>query len=669
MKNILFVGQNPGIHSGNGNMLAAVLAQVDDARYKVASFIEGSGQTGDPFEASNIISAAEPNDSFGSNKLLRILASSQVDYLVMVGIDIWTYAHIFEQILRIKKEKNFCWIAIFPWDIYQLRKDWIGWINCVDIPCVYSRYGYDALKDYVPNLQYFKPPLWSSDIYTRYDTEKRLAARHKYFKEVSDSQYVIGCIAKNQVRKDIPRLIRAVLLAKKENPDLVLYLHTELEAGRYGYNLKQMASDMGAKTGDLVAKKQGMLYTEEQMADIYNSIDCLVNCSSQEGLSWTVLQAMLCGTPVIGSKTTSQTELIKDVGTVITPTEILYIPTITQSGYSHVESMACATEDIKTAILDVSQRPDLQSKMREAGLKRSKEWLSDVSDINPVLESFKPPIPAKSKPKIEAVIFTQHSSAGDVLMTTQCFKGIKERHHGMKLVYMTQPQYQDIITGNPYVDGIIDWDELKASEYLIRYNPHGERILPGQFNNGDTPLHAMYPYFCKVEADDMFIQEMQPDMELPEEYVVVHTTGGDPKYRTYKHMDMAVKNIGLPVVQVGGKADMVCHEAGFDLRGKLSWRETAWVVKRAKAIVAVDSFPMHLAGALGTPVVALFGPAPARVTCARGNPETIINLEPNRLDVCKTIAACYGQRTCTSPCINSLNPLTIRKALLKFLEE
>lgn len=673
MKNILFVGQNPAIHSGNGNMLAAVLAQVDDTRYKVASFVEGSSiQVGDPFKASNIIDATELNDSLGSNKLLRILNSSQVDYLVMVGMDIWTYAHIFEQILAIKKEKDFCWIAIFPWDIYQLRKDWIRWINCVDIPCVYSKYGYNALKNHVPNLQYFKPPLWSSDIYTRYDTEKRLAARHKYFKQISDSQYIVGCIAKNQVRKDIPRLIYAFLLAKKENPDLVLYLHTELEAGMYGYNLKQMVHDASAKTGDIIAKKQNVVYSEQQMVDVYNSIDCLINCSAQEGLSWTVLQAMLCGTPVIGSRTTSQIELIEGAGTVIAPTELLYIPVMTQSGFSHIASLACSTEDIKTAILDVAGNKGLQKEMVASGLKRGKEWLSDVSDINPVLESFEPPVSIKSKPKIEAVIFTQHSSAGDVLMTTQCFKGIKERHPDMKLVYMTQPQFQDIVIGNPYIDEIVDWDELKAVEYLIKYNPHGEHILQGGFNSLDAKLYDMYPYFCNVEADKIFIKELQPKIELPEEYVVVHTTGGMAEYRTYKHMDMVVKNIDLPVVQIGGKTDLVCHKA-IDLRGKLLWRETAWVMARARAAVVIDSFPSHLAGALGTPVVVLYGPSPERVVGPRIQGGKYIPLEPDMLKVCKSMTRCWGMANrqinkCLSPCINTISPQTVKKALNNLLE-
>ncbi|MBI3370414.1 MAG: putative lipopolysaccharide heptosyltransferase III [Betaproteobacteria bacterium] len=46
-----------------------------------------------------------------------------------------------------------------------------------------------------------------------------------------------------------------------------------------------------------------------------------------------------------------------------------------------------------------------------------------------------------------------------------------------------------------------------------------------------------------------------------------------------------------------------------NLAGKLSVRELAALIGQAKLFVGVDSMPMHLAAALGTPVVALFGPS------------------------------------------------------------
>ncbi|MCX7149256.1 MAG: glycosyltransferase family 9 protein [Rhodocyclales bacterium] len=46
-----------------------------------------------------------------------------------------------------------------------------------------------------------------------------------------------------------------------------------------------------------------------------------------------------------------------------------------------------------------------------------------------------------------------------------------------------------------------------------------------------------------------------------------------------------------------------------DLSGQLSLKELAALTAQAKLFVGVDSAPMHMAAAMGTPVVAIFGPS------------------------------------------------------------
>lgn len=73
---------------------------------------------------------------------------------------------------------------------------------------------------------------------------------------------------------------------------------------------------------------------------------------------------------------------------------------------------------------------------------------------------------------------------------------------------------------------------------------------------------------------------------------------------------------GLRPVIVGGKDDVTIAEAvlasakgtAVDLSGKTSLPELAAVAARAAVFVSGDSGPMHIAAAVGTPVVAIFGP-------------------------------------------------------------
>jgi len=394
----------------------------------------------------------------------------------------------------------------------------------------------------------------------------------------------------------------------------------------------------------------------------------------QEGLSWTLLEAMLCGAPVIASDTTAQTELVGDVGVLVPCKEQAYVHVVTAVGPAYVDAKACSVDEIRDAIINVAWNRELRKEMRDDGLAKAKEWLEGVSDINSSLAEATREESVSIQSKINKILFVQHSSAGDVLMTTQCFKGIKERHKGMELCYMTQPQYADIIEGNPYIDEIVPWEPEEVRRYEIVYNPHGEHILTGGFNLLDVTLYSMYPYFCKVEPDEIFIEQAKPiGIELSDEYIVVHTTGGDPVYRMYPHMDIVLKGIDLLAVQLGSKIDAVCQKA-IDLRGKLSFRESAWVVARARGAIVIDSFMSHLCGALGTPVVVLYGPSPARVVGPRiQNGGSYIAMEPNMLDVCKSMTRCWGARNrmgankCTSPCIATLNPLAIRRVLLSLM--
>jgi ADP-heptose:LPS heptosyltransferase len=179
----------------------------------------------------------------------------------------------------------------------------------------------------------------------------------------------------------------------------------------------------------------------------------------------------------------------------------------------------------------------------------------------------------------------------------------------------------------------------------------------------------MYPYFCNVKADDMYIDLVKPVIELPNEYIVVQTSGGSKEYRTYDHMDIVIKKLHYPTVLIGDESDRYA-KADFDLRGKLTWREVAWVMNNAKLAIVIDSFPSHLAGSLGTPAVVLFGPAPARVTGPKGDMNKMIFLEPDKLKVCPIVANCWGNPdkvACQVPCINSISPFLIVKSAEKLL--
>jgi heptosyltransferase-3 len=58
-----------------------------------------------------------------------------------------------------------------------------------------------------------------------------------------------------------------------------------------------------------------------------------------------------------------------------------------------------------------------------------------------------------------------------------------------------------------------------------------------------------------------------------------------------------------------GEIAALAEGAALNLAGRLSIKELGALAARAKLFIGVDSMPMHLAAAMGTPTVALFGPS------------------------------------------------------------
>jgi heptosyltransferase I len=85
--------------------------------------------------------------------------------------------------------------------------------------------------------------------------------------------------------------------------------------------------------------------------------------------------------------------------------------------------------------------------------------------------------------------------------------------------------------------------------------------------------------------------------------------------------DRLTKELGLGVIFTGGEQDQTSVEeitarvspSPVDFCGSLNLLELAALFNRCSLVISTDTGPMHLAAAMGTPVVALFGPtAPAR---------------------------------------------------------
>ena len=81
------------------------------------------------------------------------------------------------------------------------------------------------------------------------------------------------------------------------------------------------------------------------------------------------------------------------------------------------------------------------------------------------------------------------------------------------------------------------------------------------------------------------------------------------------------ENFACRFVVIGGKSDVqkdfYIFEGDVDLRGKLSLTESAEVLRRADYFIGSCSAPLHMASAVGTPALALYGPTSPQIWAPR----------------------------------------------------
>jgi heptosyltransferase-3 len=98
----------------------------------------------------------------------------------------------------------------------------------------------------------------------------------------------------------------------------------------------------------------------------------------------------------------------------------------------------------------------------------------------------------------------------------------------------------------------------------------------------------------------------------------------------------------------------------IDLRGQLSLEELGAVIERAALFFGVDSVPMHMAAALGTPGAALFGPSEDREWGPWSDKLRVVASQVHPCRPCR-IDGCGGSKR--SDCLVTLPPAQVIAAL------
>jgi heptosyltransferase-2 len=278
-------------------------------------------------------------------------------------------------------------------------------------------------------------------------------------------------------------------------------------------------------------------------------------------------------------------------------------------------------------------------------------------------------MPLPINPNVLAIRF---SSIGDILLTTPLLRAIRRRHPDSRITLVTKEEYVPLLSHNPHSTRVIGLAagqslrdlavELRQERYTHRLDLHGSlrslalrALVPGAWSSYPKYRFARAMlirskrdyyrdrrsvaerYFAAAKDLDVVPDGNPPDFILgpeaereadewlassglsPERRMVAlapgaaHATKQWPPDHWYQLIGR-IMTAGYDVVIVGGPNDETLGASLADrsgvasAAGTLGLQASAALLRRSVGVVSGDTGVMHMATAVGTPVVALFGP-------------------------------------------------------------
>lgn len=391
--------------------------------------------------------------------------------------------------------------------------------------------------------------------------------------------------------------------------------------------------------------------TDAQMAGLYCDprVIAAVSLTHGEGFGLPLIEAAACDLPVMATSWSGHLDFLSKEG------KRLFVP------FEH-DLQEIPAECVWNGVLDAGTRwatvrePDVTAKLQKMVLSSTtpRKWAVELGQhvrdrfnlavtgaafcdlIARAIDSYRQSAPrsraefvresrARVKAQGPSMVYTMPMSAGDVFLSTGVISSLRRKHPGYRVCLATSSKYFEI------VKGLKTSDDTELIDELIEWQPWMQdvSILEDIFDEVYTPNLAVqmthsnwvhrghgrklideFAVQCGVEADDPILPRFGSGALAPDRLWVAIHSGGQKSARRYSRWTEVVKNLqdnGVGVVQVGAADDIDVGKVDLDYRGKTNHVGLLSVLCNCRALLGIDSYPMHVANSLGLKIVALFG--------------------------------------------------------------
>jgi lipopolysaccharide heptosyltransferase I len=182
-----------------------------------------------------------------------------------------------------------------------------------------------------------------------------------------------------------------------------------------------------------------------------------------------------------------------------------------------------------------------------------------------------------------------------------------------------------------------------------------------------------------LHIDDYAKRKIKKLINNEKGYVVmVPTARWETKMWPPEKFGSLISRLKVPCVITGSSADgeviqrviSSSQGKGINLCGKTDLKTLVSLLSEAGAVVGNDSGPLHIAAALGVPVIALFGPTDPGRTGPYGWSETVNGQKGHNIKVIKKSVPCSPcfRKKCKAPvCMSSIDVEDVLRELKEYL--
>lgn len=362
---VLVVGDSSCIHTGFARVIKTICTNL----YKTGNYelktIGWFHRPTDEIVPYDIIETKRDNrtvaeeDKYSAHTFPKVVTKWEPDIVVAIG-DVWMIEHIALSPLR----PRFKLVIYVPIDGMPIPEKWTKVFAAADVTVAYGQFGRAIMLSRNPNLKNITIINHGVDteIFKPLEETKEVQNIKSQLTKGDDGCFIIGCVARNQPRKGLPRLFKAIrlflnpyavcnscgqtminetkienykkcticgsedLCIGKSKENVRLYLHMAIKD--CGWDILSLIKrfELQGKVAYPRGLEIGRGVEIERLNEIINTFDVFTLPTTGEGWGLPILESMSAGCPVLVTDYSAHVEFCNGAADLISVSEFICEP-------------------------------------------------------------------------------------------------------------------------------------------------------------------------------------------------------------------------------------------------------------------------------------------------------------------------------------------------------